>query len=121
MTEDEIENGRKYHDALAEVFVKSARGAVGYHSILEVRRLCRAAFIAVDDNYCREQLDLIELYAADFFSEAGSKGWRRGALSGSDVLKDKISKCLGTFEARLIALDSARQSATASQRASGKA
>ena len=102
MTGEQLKAARKYHDALVDVLSKCVGGRAAYHTVLEIRHLCRAAFVAVEDDFCREQLGLIEAYAADLFSKARHKPWHRGPVSGIDVLTHKIEKCLGAFEARLI-------------------
>jgi hypothetical protein len=110
MNHVDIETGRRYQVALEEMFSKSAAGT-DVHHVREARRLCRNAFVAVEDDYCRDQLQLIELYAAELFSEAAHQSWQRGPMSGVDVLKQNIIQCLGTFEARLISIAFARRPA----------
>ena len=103
----DIGSGRRYHAALEEIFSKLGADTHASHFLREVRRSCSNASLAVEDDYCREQLALIERYAGDLFSKATHQNWQRGSVPGVDVLKHKIGKCLGTFEARLISLANA--------------
>lgn len=110
MNDAAIETGRRYHDALAQMLSRLAAGGPDAPGIArKARHLCVNAFVAVEDDDCRDQIELIELYMADLFSAAAHPGRRRGSVSGVDVLKQKIRRCLGTLKARLISLASARR------------
>ncbi|HYN12068.1 MAG TPA: hypothetical protein VET51_05405 [Burkholderiales bacterium] len=110
MNDAAIATGRRYHDALAQMLSRLAAGGPDAPGIVrKVRHLCVNAFVAVEDDYCRDQIELIELYMADLFSAAAHQRRRRGSVSAVDMLKHKIGKCLGTFEARLMSMASARR------------
>lgn len=98
---------RRHLDELFAFVEKASNSPHQFDRVLTVRHLCQSAFDALGDNYCREQLDLIELYAGDLFSETRDEGWEPGAQSGAQALKQKIRKCLRTIEARLMALEKA--------------
>lgn len=104
MTKEHLLLLRRRLNDLDTFIERAAESPNEYDRVLTVRLLCRSLSEAARDNYCSEQLDLIELYAGDLFSEAEHRGWERGPQSGADVLKHKIAKCRGTIEARLMAL-----------------
>jgi hypothetical protein len=92
--------------ALDAEFDQRMAGQTACDHMVTVRNLCWSLFKAVDDNYCREQLDLIELYAADLFSE-GRQNRQLQPQPSIYTLKQKIRKCLDTIEARLRAVERA--------------
>lgn len=104
MTKEDLRSVRSHLVGLRALFHEPAQGPTASDLVATVRHLCRSVFEGLDDNHCREQLDLIELYAADLFSER-HETWRHGSQPGSDALKHKVRKCLTTIEARLLTLE----------------
>lgn len=103
MTPD-IRLAREHLESIRALLVDLEANPVGSAHIVSVRTLCQAISQLVDDNYCREQLDFLELYAGDLFSQR-HEIWQRGRQAGGDVLKRKARKCLVTVDARLLTLE----------------
>jgi hypothetical protein len=106
MTKERLRLIRGHLVGLKAVFHEPASGPGGDDLIVTVRGLCRSVCEALDDNHCREHLDLIELYAGDLFSDNQKKA-ADGPQSEADSSKQKINRCLTTIEARLLELESA--------------
>ncbi|HEY5900284.1 MAG TPA: hypothetical protein VIV54_22150 [Burkholderiales bacterium] len=100
-----LASARQYHAALEEVLSKSTGGWAAYHAILELRRLCGAAWQLVEDNQCREQLDLIELYATDLFTELKRRVDHGGNSARLELTGEAIRACLDALEHRLSAIE----------------
>jgi hypothetical protein len=98
---------RRYLDEIYAFVEQASNSPHHCASVLTVAHLCQSASDVGGDNYCREQLDLIELYAGDLFSEARHDVRQYGVQSGPQALKQKIRKCLRAIEARLTALERA--------------
>lgn len=106
MTKENLSSARQQLRVLRATFDRPVDDPTGQERHVTVKHLCRSLFDTLDDNYCREQLDLIELYAGDLFSERHDN-WQWGPLSGVDALKHKIAKCLSAIESRLLAFKKA--------------
>jgi hypothetical protein len=70
--------------------------------------LCRELAAAVDDDYCRRKVLLIEECAAELFSIAEPRS--RGRMSGAEFLRSRIREALELVQSRLYSLDRARRS-----------
>ena len=107
MPNDHQRSLRRHLGGIYAALDQPAEGPAAEDRIVTVKHLCRSASEALDDNYCREQLDLIELYADDLFS-GRHQAWQHGPLSGADGLRHKIRRCLSIIEARLLTLERAK-------------
>jgi hypothetical protein len=91
---------QKVRSALAgieAVLARSPGGMADDEALLEFRRLCWAALLQTCDAECQEQVDLLVQYAKDLYSERESHR--------VDLLRGKIRMVLGTFRARLEAIE----------------
>jgi hypothetical protein len=101
MTQAETDRILGYLAGLEAVVTKSHGGWADEDSLLEFRRLCWAAILAVDDGECQEQLDLLVQYAKDLYSDDAHRRWDIGPVFGVDILRRKIRTLLGSFRVRL--------------------
>lgn len=104
MTDEDFDLARRRLDALDSLLKQAAGSAPVYDRMLELRRLCQSACEALDDNCCSEQLDFIELYAGDLFSEV-RQARERGLPPRIDLLERKIRDCISSIQARLMVLE----------------
>jgi hypothetical protein len=103
MTKERLRLIRGHLVGLKAVFHEPASGPGADDCMGTVRGLCRAVFEALEDNPCREHLDLIELYARDLFSHDQAKR-PHGPQCKADSSKQRINECLATIEARVLLL-----------------
>ena len=108
MTRDRLSHLRGQLNVLDAFIEEAAQSPHDYDRVLTVRLVCRAISEDIEDNYCREQLDLIELYAGDLFTDGRHQDWERGPVSGADVLRHKMRKCRSMIDARLRTLEETR-------------
>jgi hypothetical protein len=97
MKHADLQKIRSHLSAVEAMLARSHGGRADDESLLEFRRLCWAALLLSDDAECHEQIDLLVQYAKDLYSE--------GEREGVDALKGKIRATLGSFRARLNALE----------------
>jgi hypothetical protein len=109
MSYPDIEEARRQHAALREIFHRPAGEWRERETLREVEHLCRAAAAAVNDPYCREELGIIADYAAELFAERGHRKWESESLSGSDFLRLQILKALDSFRSRLYSIEAIRR------------
>lgn len=107
----DLNDARKEHAALLEVVIHHQGGWADRAALRKVRDSCQAAMNAVDDAECRQQMTIVAKRAAELYSEGAHIRWDRGSTSGADVLRLEIMKALHAFNARLAAIEAARQSA----------
>jgi hypothetical protein len=83
------------------------------HAGVEPRRLrralalCRELSAAVDDEYCRRKMLMVEECAAELFTVAEPRS--RGAVPGVEYLRARIREALELVQSRIYSLERARR------------
>jgi hypothetical protein len=86
--------------ALQRVVDEHAGSGVDLRRLRRALALCKEIDAALDDDYCRRKLLLVEESAAELFSAPRP----RGALSGADYLRRRIREALELVQSRLYTL-----------------
>jgi hypothetical protein len=85
---------------LEAILSRSHGGWADEESLLEFRRLCRAARVAGNGG-CHHQMDLLAQYAGALYSDRGHHLWDIGPVFGADILRRKIRMTLSACRAQL--------------------
>jgi transposase InsO family protein len=109
MTYRDLDEGRRLHAELKDVFSRQRGGWADKEALRKVADLCRAASAAVDDAYCRETLGIVGDYAAQVFSDRRHQSWDQGSMSGADFLRLQILHALDSLHSRLYSLEVIRR------------
>lgn len=96
----DIDEARNLHAGLKALVDRHVGDAPDYRALRRTLDLCRRAVDAVDDRYCRDKVRLVEDFAAELFSHAGSR---------ADFLKREILAALELFHSRLYSLEILRR------------
>ncbi|HEV8643988.1 MAG TPA: hypothetical protein VGR01_00285 [Burkholderiales bacterium] len=105
----DLDDARRHHGALLEIFLHHPGGWADRASLNKIVELCRAAGAAVDDAQCAEQVKIVVAGATDLFSEQAHKKWARSNVSGADFLRLEIMRALHSFSRRLSEMEAARR------------
>lgn len=108
MSFPDLDEARKHHSALRDLFLYMTGGRNDRAALARVRVLCRAAARAVDDAECREKLEFVRMRAADMFSNEAHLKWERNSFSGVYVLRLQILGALDAFNVRLDSIEEMR-------------
>lgn len=87
----DIEEARLLQRKLCAVLRVAEPGAPDPESFQEVLRLCDRALLAVDDEYCQQQLCEVERHAAKMFSASGVMFQRRLILDTLEAIGDRLA------------------------------
>lgn len=105
MTQAELDRILEHLTGLETVVARSHGGWADEDSLLEFRRLCWAAMLAIEDSECQAQLDLLVQYAKDLYSDEDHKRWDIGPVFGVDILRRKIRMLISSFRTRLLGIE----------------
>jgi signal transduction protein with GAF and PtsI domain len=103
----DIDRARDAQAALRRIIDAHAGPGADLRALRRVVDLCRELSEAIDDEYCREKVRVLAEYAAELLSQAEHRA--RGALSGSDFLRQQIRAALELLQSRLYSLERARR------------
>ena len=104
----DIDLARTRHSALRRVVAEHS-GGVDPRGLRLVLALCRQLREAIDDDYCRRKVLVVEECAAELL--CASEPRARGSLSGADFLRREIRDALELVQSRLYSLERARRQA----------
>jgi hypothetical protein len=90
------------------VLGRSHGGWADHDSLAEFRRLCQAAFEQAEDDECRVQVERLQRFAADLFSDHDHHKWDAAPLVGVDALRFRIRGAVASLRARLVTLERAK-------------
>jgi signal transduction protein with GAF and PtsI domain len=110
----DIEEARGLHALLKQIVDRHEGASADYRALRRALDLCRRAFAAVEDRYCRDKLRIIEDFAAELFTHADHGKWQRETMSGGEFLRQQILGALELFDSRLYSLEAVRRSAARS-------
>jgi len=109
MSFSDLDDARKHHAALLEIFIHNTGGWADRESLRKIVELCRAAVSAIDDSECGENVRAIAECAAKLFSEQAHRKRDSGSMSGADSLRLEILRALHSFKRRLAEIEAARR------------
>ena len=87
----DLEEARLLQGRLRQLFHDAQPGAQDPDSLKEVRRLCDRALLAVDDEFCQDQICEVERHAAKLFSPGGVMFQRRLVLESLEAIGDRLA------------------------------
>ena len=93
--------------ALQRVIDEHAGSGADLRRLHRALALCREICAALDDDYCRRKLLLIEECAAELFSSAEPRA--RGSVPGGEFLRNRIREALELVQSRLYSLERAQR------------
>ncbi|MCD6042758.1 MAG: hypothetical protein K0R40_2361 [Burkholderiales bacterium] len=105
MTQVELDRILGHLTGLEMVVARSHGGWADEESLLEFRRQCWAAMLAIDDGECQLHLDLLVQYAKDLYSDENHKRWDIGPVFGVDILRRKIRMAISSSRTRLLGME----------------
>ena len=92
---------------LQRLFGEPAQAGADPRRLRRALALCREVAAALEDEYCRRKVLLIEECAAELFSAAEPRA--RGAVPGSEFLRSRIREALELLQSRVYSIESARR------------
>jgi hypothetical protein len=102
----DLDLARRQQAALRRVIEERAGAGVDFRRLRRALALCRELAAAVDDDYCRGKILLVEECAAELFSVAEPRA--RGGIPGAEFLRNRIREALELVQSRLYSLEHAR-------------
>ena len=108
MSYPDIDLARSRHSALRRV-VAQRSGGVDPRGLRLVLGLCRQLCEAIDDDYCRRKVLVVEECAAELL--CANEPRARGAVPGGEFLRRAIRDALELVQSRLYSLERARRQA----------
>lgn len=105
----DIDLARTRHSALRRLVAEHS-GGVDPRKLRLVLALCRQLCEAIDDDYCRSKVRVIEECAAELLCAAAPRA--RGAVPGAEFLRRAIGDALELVQSRLYSLERARRQAS---------
>ena len=90
----DVEEARLLQRKLCELFHAAQPGTPDTESLKEVHRLCDRALLAVDDEFCQDQICDVERYAVKLFSASGVMFQRRLILDSLEAIQDRLAVLL---------------------------
>ena len=103
----DLDLARRRQDALQRVIDEHADGGVDPRRLRRALALCRELADAVDDDYCRGKVLLVEECAAELLTAAEPRP--RGSVPGAQFLRSRIREALELLQSRLYSLERARR------------
>jgi hypothetical protein len=95
------------HQAALQRLIDEHTGGMDPRRLRRALALCRELAAALDDDYCRRKMLLIEECAAELLSTAEPRA--RGNLPGADFLRNRIREALELVQSRVYSLERARR------------
>ena len=86
----DLEEARLLQSMLRQLFDSAQPGAAGAEYLREMLRLCDRALLAVNDEYCQDQICQVERYAVKLFSPSGVMFQRRLILESLEAIGDRL-------------------------------
>lgn len=105
----DLDLARQHHAALKQLFGRQFGESADYRALRRALDLCRAAALAVDDEYCRQKLRLVGEYAAEFFSGGSQAKWGRESMPGAEFLRLQVLNALELYASRLYSIEALRR------------
>ena len=90
-TPRDLEEASFLQRKLSELFQSAQPGPFATESLKQVRRLCDRALLAIDDEYCQDQICEVERHAVKLFSASGVMFQRRLILESLEAIGDRLS------------------------------
>jgi len=90
-SERDLQEGRLLQRKLCELFDSAQPGTPDTESMQEVLRLCDRALLAVDDEFCQQQLCEVERHALKLFSPSGVMIQRRLILDTLEAIGGRLA------------------------------
>ena len=87
----DLQEARLLERKLRELLNDAQPGNPDTESLKEMRRLCDRALLAVDDEFCQDQLCEVERHAVNLFSPAGVMFQRRLILESLDAIEERLA------------------------------
>ena len=87
----DLEEALLLQSKLRQLFDAAQPGSQDPASLKECRRLCDRALLAVDDEYCQQQLCEVERHAVKMFSAGGVMFQRRLILDTLEAIGDRLA------------------------------
>jgi len=87
----DLQEARLLERKLRELLNGAQPGNPDTESLREMRRLCDRALLAVDDEFCQDQLCEVERHAVNLFSPAGVMFQRRLILESLDAIEERLA------------------------------
>jgi len=108
MSHNDLDSARAQYHALRGLIIHHPGGWRDEIALRRIEHICRSAAEATRDRECRQHIGAIEDYSQELYSVAGHLKWARGHTSGADYLRLQILRELDAFNARLSAIEAAR-------------
>ena len=87
----DLQEARLLERKLRELLREVQPGNPDTGSLKEMRRLCDRALLAVDDEFCQDQLCEVERHAANLLSSGGVSFQRRLILESLDAIQERLA------------------------------
>jgi hypothetical protein len=87
----DLQEARLLQRKLCELLHEAQPGNPDTESLKEVRRLCDRALLAVDDEFCQDQLCEVERHAVSLFSPGGVMFQRRLILESLEAIHERLA------------------------------
>lgn len=87
----DLQEAKLLQRKLRELFHEAQPGNPDTESLKEMRRLCDRALLAVDDEFCQDQLCEVERHAANLLSSGGVSFQRRLILESLDAIQERLA------------------------------
>ena len=87
----DVQEARLLQRKLRELLNEALPGNPDLDSLKEVRRLCDRALLAVDDEFCQDQLCEVERHAVNLLSPGGVLFQRRLILESLDAIQERLA------------------------------
>jgi hypothetical protein len=87
----DLQEARLLQGKLRELLNQTQPGNPDIDSLKEVRRLCDRALLAVDDEFCQDQLCEVERHAVNLLSPGGVLFQRRLILESLDAIQERLA------------------------------
>jgi signal transduction protein with GAF and PtsI domain len=105
----DINLARNHQASLKDLVRRHPGNGADWRALRRVLALCKAATDAIDDNYCREKLNLVGEYAGELLSHGEHRRWGCDSESGADFLKRQILNALDLYSSRLYNIEASRR------------
>ena len=86
----DLEEARLLQSMLRQLFDSAQPGSAGAENLKEMLRLCDRALLAVNDEYCQDQICEVERHAVKLFSPSGVMFQRRLILESLEAIGDRL-------------------------------